>query len=456
MKKLMVAVVLVAAPSFAAGFRIDTQSSRATGMGGAVTALIDDSSANFYNPAGLTAQGKGFEVMVGDTLILPQLKFTGTDGTVTSSNFTVSPPPHLYARFGLMDELAIGIGVFTPFGASGNWPENWPGQFKAVQSQLQTFDLNVNLAYAPHKRISFGAGVNVVRGTLFIERHLDFVDSQGSVELGGGAWGVGFNGGVRVEVIEGLMWFGGAVRSMTDLNFSGSAHFEGVPESFQSRIYDQPIRGKVQLPLTGQFGLGFKLFDKLRIGLDVTYVNWQSFRELRIEFVDNEDLTVPLPKKWFDTASFHIGAEYDVTRSIRARLGFVYDPTPTPSGTLTPDLPDASRVKVSAGVGYTHSSGFFADLGFQFVALLNQQATSPCVTGATDQCAGGLPGTYGGTAEVISLSIGFRRPPQQPAAVEPEPLPADEKPAATEPAAAPAETPAPDQPAPAPADQPKP
>ncbi|MBL8957143.1 MAG: outer membrane protein transport protein [Myxococcaceae bacterium] len=444
MTRLMVVVLLFAASAHGAGFRIDTQAGRATGMGGAVSALVEDSSSNYYNPAGLTAQGKGFEVMAGDTLIIPQLKFTGPDGTTTSSVFSVSPPPHAYVRAGLMEELAVGVGFFTGYGASGNWPDGWVGQFKALRSSLQTFNLNVNLAYAPHRRISFGAGVNVVRGTLTIERALDFVDSVGAVQLGGGAWGVGFNGGIRVEVIENLMWFGGAVRGNTDLNFSGAAHFTGVPQEFQSRIYDQAIRGKVQLPLTGQFGLGFKIFDKLKLGLDVTYVNWQSFKELRIEFVENDDLTVPLAKRWFDTASFHIGVEYDVTRSLQARLGFVYDPTPTPSTTLTPDLPDATRIKVAAGVGYQHSSGFFADLGFQFVVLLSQPATSPCVTAAADQCAGGLPGTYSGTAQVLSLSLGFRKTaapklnaeeaPPAPEEKKEEPAPAkEEKPAEGQP-----------------------
>ena len=51
----------------------------------------------------------------------------------------------------------------------------------------------------------------------------------------------------------------------------------------------------VTLPLVGQFGLGLKLFDRLKIAADVTYVDWSAFRELRIEFEKNSDLTVPLP-----------------------------------------------------------------------------------------------------------------------------------------------------------------
>jgi long-chain fatty acid transport protein len=273
-------LVLIA---LAAGFRIDTHSSRAAGMGTAVSALVDDASANFYNPAGLAAQGKGFEVQLGDTLIFPSLTFTEPNGNATSSVFSVSPPPHLYARAGLFENVGIGIGVFSPFGASGNWPGDWVGQFRARESSLQTFDFNLNIAWRPVPRLSLGAGVNVVRGTVLIARNLDFVDSQGAVTLGGGAWGVGWNGGVQVEMIEKMLTFAGSVRSGVDLNFTGAAHFEKIPPEFQSRIYDQKIQANISLPMVAQFGLGARPLERLRLGLDVTFVGWSSFQELRVQ-----------------------------------------------------------------------------------------------------------------------------------------------------------------------------
>jgi long-chain fatty acid transport protein len=389
-------LVLLASPAFAAGFRIDTQSGRAVGMGTAVAAMIDDASANFYNPAGLTG-APGFEVQAGDTLIFPQLKYTSVAGETTGTEIEVSPPPHVFARFGVIDQLAVGFGLFVPFGATGNWPEDWPGQFLARSSALQTFDFNLNVAYRPHPRFSIAFGVNLVRGTVYIERHLNFIDSVGAVELGGGAWGFGVNGGVQFEVIEKFLFFGATLRGAVPLDFTGRAHFSDVPASFSSQLADQNISAHIELPLVASFGLGFKPMEKLRLALDITYVNWNSFRELRISF-ENPALTQPLAKNWWDTASVHVGAEYDVTDFVRARLGFVYDPTPSPSNTLTPDLPDATRIKVAAGVGWRHESGFKVDFGFQFVALLAQHSGFP-----------GFAGSYGGTAEVVSLTLGYKR-----------------------------------------------
>jgi hypothetical protein len=149
---------------------------------------------------------------------------------------------------------------------------------------------------------------------------------------------------------------------------------------------------------------------------------------------------VPLKKKWWDTASLHLGGEYDVTPSLSARVGFVYDPTPTPANTLTPDLPDATRLKFAAGAGWRHPSGFFADLAVQIVALLPQEST-----------AVGFPGTYSGSAGVLSFTVGYRlggsnepevetAPPPPPA----EPAPKPEPPPAPEPTPEPA--PEPDRP----------
>lgn len=413
--------VLIASPVLAAGFRLDVNSARGTAMVGAVSALVDDASANFYNPAGLAQAGKGFEAMAGVTLILPQVHFTSTAGDTASTAFTAVPPPHVYARLGLFDWLAFGIGMFTQYGNNVTWPDAWAGRFLATQSNLQTFNVDLNVALRPHRRISLAGGLDIVRGTVYLARDFNFIDSTGALQMGGGAWGWGYNFGLQLEVIEDVMYFGGTVRGSTPLNFTGNAHFDNVPEEFASQLYDQPISASVTLPLTASFGLGFKIGERLRIEADVTYVDWSAFQALTVNFSKNPALSVPQQKKWWDTAAFQIGAEYDVSQSISARLGFMVDPTPSPSSTLTPDLPDSTRLNFGAGIGWRHASGLKIDFGFQLVALLAHESTSP-----------GFTGTYGGTAEVLSLSVGWKTKPVV-AVVEPAVAPAQLPPSPPQP-----------------------
>ena len=415
MNKLTAACMMfLSSVSLAAGFQLDVQSARATGMSAAVTGLIDDPSAIYFNPGGLAGR-KGFDASLGITLITPMLTFTHSDGDKTSTPFAVSTPPNLFLAFGITEDLSIGVGLFTPFGASSKWPKGWEGQFKAQSSQLQSFDINPTIAYRIHPRLKLGVGFNAVRGTVQIARGLNFVDSQGSVLLGGSAWGYGWNAGVQVEIVEKVLTFGATYRSSVNMGFRGNAHFSNVPVEFSGLLKDQAITADVTLPAQANFGFGITPMEGLRLGLDAHYTEWSSFTELAIRFADPV-LTNPLQKSWIDQVSLHVGGEYDVTSSVRFRLGFVYDPTPSPKATLTPDLPDSTRVKVSAGVGWRHDCGFSVDFGYQFVALVGAQSYAP-----------GFEGRYGGTAQVVGLNLGFRMggaTPSSPPAVPAEPVPA--------------------------------
>ncbi len=430
MNKLTAAcLILLSSVAFGAGFKLDVNGSRATGMGGAVTAFTDDPSSIYYNAAGISGR-KGFGIQAGVSLIIPMINFThADDGETTSGPIGVSPPPHGFITFGLTDDLAIGVGIFSPFGASGNWPADWEGRFKAIKSSLQVFDINPTLAYRVHPRLKLGVGFNAVRGTLTIQRALNFIDTEGNVILGGGAWGFGWNAGAQIEIVEKRFFFGATYRSPVTLKFEGRAHFSNVPVEFSNRLKDQEINGTVILPAQANFGLMLQPIDRLRLALDANYVEWSSFTDLTINF-ENPDLTVPLQKKWVDQVSVHFGGELDVSKSVSVRLGVVYDPTPAIRPTLTPDIPDSTRVKLTAGVGWKHDSGFGVDIGYQFVALTGAESTSP-----------GFSGTYGGTAQVVGLTLTYRMPVTERAPMA-EP-PAEAPAPAADPVAPPATEPVP-------------
>ena len=65
----------------------------------------------------------------------------------------------------------------------------------------------------------------------------------------------------------------------------------------------------VTMPDVATVGIGFIATPRLRLGLDLNVVMWSSFRQLFIDFTNN-DLDNPLPKRWRDTMSVHLGGEY--------------------------------------------------------------------------------------------------------------------------------------------------
>ncbi len=389
-------LVLSSTAAQASGFRLNGHSARAEGMGIAVTALTDDATSIYYNPAGISGH-KGFEVSAGINLIFPNVSFKSDNtGASTTAKSAVSTPFNFYATFGITDDLTIGLGVFTPYGAGNTWPAGWEGGGRALSSSVQTFDFNPVISWRVHPRFKVAAGLQFVRGTVLIGRELNFVDSSGTVTLGGDAFGLGWNAGFQLELVEKYLWLGATWRSSVALGFSGSAHFANIPAEFQGLLADQNIHSDIRLPDVMTVGFGYRATSSLRFGADLNIVTWGTFNDLTIAFT-NSALTNPLPKKWGDTVSYHLGGELDVVPAFQVRLGLIYDPTGTPTTTLTPDLPDFNRFSVCVGAGWKSDFGLRVDLAYQFIALFDQRSNAP-----------GFSGTYSGTANVIGLNVGYK------------------------------------------------
>jgi long-chain fatty acid transport protein len=392
---LVMAALVTSFVTQAAGFQLDVGSARGIGMGDAVVATTDDAASLYYNPAGLAGR-RGFDVSLGVGFIVPSISFRSDNtGTSTSTKSGVATPINAYVAYGFTDWLSIGVGLFNPYAAQANWPAGWEGAGLALSSNVQTFDINPSIAIAIHPRFKVAAGFQAMRGTVQIDRGFNFIDSTGQVSLGGAGWGYGWNFGFQVEVVEKIFTIGGSYRSGVQMDFTGRAHFTNIPVAFQSLLKDQPITSSVLMPETATFGIAIKPMASLRIGVQVSATTWNSFHDLTIKFEDPA-LTSPLPKNWESVASFAIGAEYDINPSFAVRIGYVYDPTPSPNATLTPDLPDTTRNKFSVGAGWTSGFGLSVDVAYQLVLLDSKNSTAP-----------GFTGTYSGIAHVPALSLSY-------------------------------------------------
>ncbi|QSQ26358.1 outer membrane protein transport protein [Pyxidicoccus parkwayensis] len=395
MKKTLSLVTLLAAgASQAAGFQIDTQSARSTGMGNASTAVLDDSSAIYSNAANILGV-KTLDITVGDTGILPSLQFTPTGGTAQGQKMTLSPPPHVFVVYRPFEKAAFGLGAYTPYGARSRWVDDFVGRFKGRESSLAAYYINPTFAYQVHERIRLGVGVDVVRSTVELKRSLNFVQSEGEVHLGGGAWGVGFNAGLQAEILPGELSVGVHYRSAVSTTFKGDADFQNVPLEFQSRLVDQAVEADVKFPATLSLGLATQPLERLTLALDIQLVDWASFQSLTIRFPGNPALDNPVAKKWVAKAKYHLGAEYALTPAVQLRGGFVVDLSPSPAETLTPDLPDADRYKLTVGAGYKLGN-LRADAAYQLVLLADTESKAP-----------GIDGTYSGTAHVFGVTLGY-------------------------------------------------
>ena len=383
----------------AAGTAVGVQSARATGMASAVTGMIDDGSAIFYNPAGI-AQGKHVEVLLGDIVIIPRLKFTSATTGNTATTHGAVPPPHLYATAGLTKNLSVGLGVFSPFGMEVKWPAEWEGRSLATTSTMATYYLNPTVAYRMGK-VRIGAGIQLVRATLELQRTIRFGDQDGFSDLGGSAWGIGANVGAQIEAIPKYLSFGLHYRSSVTLDFDGKAHFEGVPPPLAATIHDQRVSSSLTQPDSLVFGVASHPIPALVIDVDVLWFGWKKVNAVAMNFPDDQTgtLSTSLKKDWRNSLSLCAGGEAKIAEPWRVRAGVMYDPSPSPAETLTPETPDADRLNLALGIGYRHGSGFHADLGYQLLLLFKKQSTAPQ-----------LPGDYGGVVNILGISVGYASP----------------------------------------------
>ena len=55
--------------------------------------------------------------------------------------------PHLFVNR-LMGRMALGLGVYVPYGLTSQWHSDFPGRFEAQRASLKTFYVQPNIAYA--------------------------------------------------------------------------------------------------------------------------------------------------------------------------------------------------------------------------------------------------------------------------------------------------------------------
>ena len=141
---------------YAGAFGLDEQGAAAMGRANAFAAQADDPTALFYNPAGI-GQLSGTQISVGTTLIVPSTTFENANsGISTDTKAALFYPSTLYLVHEIRHDLHVGLGIFTPFGLSTEWPSDWEGRYATTFSEINTYYFNPNIAWSPSPQFHLG------------------------------------------------------------------------------------------------------------------------------------------------------------------------------------------------------------------------------------------------------------------------------------------------------------
>jgi long-chain fatty acid transport protein len=356
----------------AGGFAIAEQTITSAGTGGAGAARDDEAGAAWTNPAAL-ADGGGWRAGLGMVLARPSIAATGEtdDGAWTSS--TENPwatPPHVDLAYGDGD-LVFGIAAGVPFGGGVVWPVDWQGRFEIVRSRMEVFRA------APFVGWSFGkvriaGGPHIDRGRLRVARQLDFIDMEGDVAIDMAGTGIGMHLAAWAQASENVA-VGLTYKSRTRIPLAGGADFK-VPDAFSEKTPDQEAHATLTLP--DRFVLGSRYeHGRFAALADLEMTLWGTYKELHIDFAEEQTPDVRQPTRWHTTVAVRVGGEAKLGERVTARGGVAYDPSPAPDDTLAPSSPDADRTALTAGASVAASRRFTLDAFAEYLHLASRSTT---------------------------------------------------------------------------------
>src|SRR5438034_1172049 len=354
------AALLSLSAGHALGAAFALQEQNASGLGHAYAggaAAAEDVSTIFYNPAGLVRL-RTTEAVVAGNVICFSAKFRdsgsqpamfqplgGTGGEAGKCALV----PNLYVGIPFTDKWSFGLGINVPFGLETKYDGDWLGRFQAVESKLETINVNPVLSWEPTPKLTVGAGVSWQRVKATLSKHV---------------------------------------------NYAGIFAAQGVG----------PLVASGQLPAAAApvlIGSAFGLESDAKVtGNDS---GWSSIQELKIVRSTGVVLS-NTPENFRDTWRASVGANYRYTDQWIFRGGLAYDQSPVRDAQRTPRLPDNDRTWVAIGAQYRFSPSLAIDLAWAYIFVrdpnMNQNDGSTATNGL-------ISGSYRSNVNIVGLQLTY-------------------------------------------------
>ncbi|UYG08138.1 OmpP1/FadL family transporter [Halomonas sp. M4R1S46] len=438
--KLTVAIALAsgslaASQAAASGFQVREQSAKtlANALSNA-TAGAEDVSFMAYNPAAIGNidgnQVAGGLAFIDATFELHDAQASSANGFIdydrggSREGGETAWVPSFAAKTQLNDQWDLGLAIYSPYGLSTKYDEDWIGRYHAIETELKTIDIQPTLNYRATERLNLAVGLRAQYADATLSNAIDFgsaaammgnplaTPGQNDVigELTGDDWGYGYTLGALFQATERTR-FGVSYRSEVDLTLEGDLDVDGTDPLSEGAIdaglvSDTGGSADLTTPANLSLGVHHQLTDRLALMANAEWTEWSSFDELLVEFDDGSESRTT--ENWDDTWAFSVGANYSLNRQWMLRAGLGVDETPVPSAEFrTPRVPDADRRWASLGATWMATPDLGVTAGYLHVfgddADIDQDGSKE-----ENATRGNLSGTYEVAADVFALSVDYR------------------------------------------------
>ncbi|MFC1546092.1 OmpP1/FadL family transporter [bacterium] len=383
-------LVFLFCSNLTAGSIFITPGAKANAMGGAFSAVADDITAIYWNPAGLSQlQGNGFglsafyvsknaksNTSLANTAVpdnadgdFPIALLSAVEPTMfESKKFETSAFLPFAAGYTNINDITLAVGFYAIGGGGGKWEDS-----VTDLSATGTIDASIDASYGfmvgnisaskyLSDKLSLGLGLNLIY--MINQANVKKAYTAGSttvysIEQDLDAAGTGFEvtAGALFHLTETIQ-LGGVFRSGASVNLDGTSKLNtlGLGPAIPDMNYSTDYEQEYAYPLSYGIGLAYLPTELLILSVALDMTNHSVVKD----DIDYEQEIAGLiddvnsKKGWEDTTQIRLGCDYMLTEKISLRGGVEIDPAPTPSGKLTLiSTEQYSFTSLCLGMGYT-------------------------------------------------------------------------------------------------------
>lgn len=359
MKKILFlsAFVLIAAVTYAGGYRVSLQGNKALAMGHTGVAVINSSELVFFNPSGLVYLEDKFNVSVGMHGVFSNIAYQDAEtGANARTDSPMGTPLYLYASYKATDWLAFGLGVYTPYGSEVKYDDDWAGSHLVNNIDLKAIFIQATASVKVNDKLSFGGGPIYVTGSVNFNRNLnrtltDLDGNRANVTIdASGVTNWGWVASAMFNPTENLH-IGATYRSEIILEAEdGDATFENIPQSPLTPFKNTSIDASLPMPAEMTVGMSYDFYDKWTFAFDFNRTYWSVYESLDIDFADPDIPDSKNARNYKNSSIYRFGLQYDATKMFTLRAGYYFDESPVREGYFAPETPRNDSNNFTAGL----------------------------------------------------------------------------------------------------------
>ncbi|MEJ2595357.1 MAG: outer membrane protein transport protein [bacterium] len=367
MKKMMLVLlaILYSVASIAGGYQVRLQGNKQTGIGLIGTPLVYGSSSIFYNPGSLSFMENNWHFELGANAILATAAFQKSKSNYQAETSNpMSTPFDVYAAARVAKWITVGVGVYTPYGSSAAWDENWAGKLLIQDISLQAIFIQPTVSFNIKDVIGIGGGLIYAMGNFELNRALNY-SGDATASLKGSSSAIGFNLGLFVKAGD-RVTLGAGYRSEMTLSVSdGDASFSLPPSLLTQIPAENKFEADLPLPQNVDFGISVQASEKVLIAFEMNWINWGVYDSLSFTFDEaGELLNSSNPRLYKDSFIPRIGVQWDVNKVFTLRGGLYYDPAPTHKDYFSPETVSLNSVAYTLGLSIMPVEGLSIDISW--------------------------------------------------------------------------------------------